>query len=399
MDEKAYWIWLVMVFGAGNPHIWDLMNTCETPYDAYIKVSDGRFFLTKGEQNLLKNSSLDKAEEIIGFCESRNIKIFTYDDKNYPSLLKNIFNPPAVLFVEGNEKVFENLLPLTIVGTRNPSRYGQKAAHDISYDLAKAGFTLISGFAQGVDSFVHRAALEAYGETIAVLGCGIDIVYPRANGDIRELITQNGALVSEFLPGTQPVGKNFPLRNRILSGLSLGVFVVEAPLRSGALITADSAIEQGRDVFCLPPADIFDKSYLGVVKYLRDGAIPVFGHLDIVYEYYTTFSHKLSSNIPQEEYVSITEDSSVFSQKKIKKEQNILTELENKKDTVDITYVGLSYEQEKIVDFLRKSPRHIDDIERECEINMSQLLTEITELEISGIIKSLPGRVYSLQII
>lgn len=396
MANKLYWIWLTMVFGAGNPRVWELLRECEDVKDAYDRVLNGKYSLTSGEKLLFAGASLEKAEEIVHFCEKENIFIFTYDDEKYPSLLKSIFNPPVVLFVAGNEDVFESELSITVVGTRNSSDYGLNAALKISTELAKSGFTLISGFAMGVDSVVHRAALSQDGCTIAVLGCGIDVVYPKANSDIREMIMKKGAFVTEFLPGTPPLGKNFPIRNRILSGLSLGVFVVEAPYGSGALITADLAIEQGRDVFCLPPHDIFSSAYQGVVKYLRDGAVPVFGHLDIVYEYYTTFSHKLSSLKPEMEYIS-ADDSSLFSKKSSKRKDSFKsTELEKPAETVDISYDGLSELQIKIVDFLRNGAKHIDEIGTECSLDMAQLLTEITDLEISGIIKSLPGKLYSL---
>lgn len=396
MANKLYWIWLTMVFGAGNPRVWELLRECEDVKDAYDRVLNGKYSLTSGEKVLFAGASLEKAEEIVHFCEKENIFIFTYDDEKYPSLLKSIFNPPVVLFVAGNEDVFESELSITVVGTRNSSDYGLNAALKISTELAKSGFTLISGFAMGIDSVVHRAALSQDGCTIAVLGCGIDVVYPKANSDIREMIMKKGAFVTEFLPGTPPLGKNFPIRNRILSGLSLGVFVVEAPYGSGALITADLAIEQGRDVFCLPPHDIFSSAYQGVVKYLRDGAVPVFGHLDIVYEYYTTFSHKLSSLKPEMEYIS-ADDSSLFSKKSAKRKDSFKsTELEKPAETVDISYDGLSELQIKIVDFLRNGAKHIDEIGTECSLDMAQLLTEITDLEISGIIKSLPGKLYSL---
>ena len=390
MTETLYWLWLVMTFGAANPHIWDLLSCCENVEQAYDKVQNKQFLLAKGQSE--RKITIDNAAEVAHECFKKNIRICTYDSQEYPSNLRSIYNPPAVLFISGSVRNLDTELSISIVGTRNPSAYGTEAVSKITSELANAGFTIISGFAAGIDSAAHRAALSAGGKTIAVLGCGIDVDYPKINSDIRDMIIANGAFVSEFLPGTPPVGKNFPIRNRILSGISLGVLVGEAPLGSGALITADMAIEQGRDVFCIPPADIFDRRYQGVIKYLRDGAIPVFSHLDIIYEYYTTFSHKLSSLKPEDEYDIPVNESSLFSSKKKK----VHTVSEKTKEPVSISYDGLSDDQIKIIELLKSGQKHIDDIRSFAGIEIPDLLIEITELEVSGIIQAIPGSKYVL---
>ncbi len=390
MNETVYWVWLVMTFGAANPHIWDLLSKCENVQQAYNKIQNNNFILTHGERT--KIITIDDAATLISDCSKKNIRICTYNSHEYPPNLRSIYNPPAVLFVMGSVESFDTELSVTVVGTRNPSAYGCEAVTKITSELAHSGFTIISGFAAGIDSVAHRAALSEGGKTIAVLGCGIDVDYPKANSDIRSQIIKNGALVSEFLPGTPPVGKNFPIRNRILSGMSLGVFVGEAPLGSGALITADMAAEQGRDVFCIPPADIFDKKYQGVIKYLRDGAIPVFSHLDIIYEYYTTFSHKLSSLKPGDEYTLPVTESSVYSSRK-KKVQPVSVK---PKEKVSVSYDNLTEEQIKIIKLLKSGECYIDDISKITGIEISDLLVEVTGLEMAGIIQALPGRKYSL---
>jgi DNA processing protein len=193
-------------------------------------------------------------------------------------------------------------------------------ANWICSDLARAGVVVVSGFAVGLDSAAHRGALLAGGRTVAVLGCGIDVDYPKDNASAKQYITKKGLLLTEFLPGTEPYPKNFPTRNRILSGISLGTLVIQAPERSGSLITASLALEQGRNVFCVPPADIFDKRYAGVVKYLRDGAIPVFSYLDIINEYYHSYAHKLLTSVLFAQQQD-AEDSVLFGESEAPKEK------------------------------------------------------------------------------
>lgn len=381
-----------MVFGTANPRIWDIIHEFGDAKQGYYGAVNGSVKLTTAEKNVINKLSLESADKVITLCEQENISIYTYNDDKYPSQLRSIFNPPSVLFCDGILDNISDELAVTVVGTRHPSPYGINAVEKISSELSKAGFTIVSGFADGIDSAAHRAAIKENGRTIAVLGCGIDVDYPKANSDIRNAVRQNGALISEFLPGTPPLGRNFPIRNRILSGLSLGVFIAEAPCGSGALITADMAVEQGRDVFCLPPADIFNKNYQGVIKYLRDGAVPVFSHLDIIYEYYTTFSHKLLSLKPENEYISAVSDSEVF----LQKNPDINIQKKITKKLMEKNYDGLSDTQLIIVKCFREDQKHIDDIIAESGFDVPVILTALTELEISGVIRSLPGKIYQL---
>ncbi|MCQ2464549.1 MAG: DNA-processing protein DprA [Oscillospiraceae bacterium] len=400
MKEKLYWVVLAGIFGPANPNLWKLMNTCESPSEGYRRISEGRFPLTAAEKAAYTLWTPSKASETAAECEKKKIQIVTFSDECYPSKLKTVFNPPAVLYAIGNTDCLNDELTIGIVGTRNPSSYGYKAAFRISEELAKVGFTTVSGFAAGIDSAAHRGTLRAGGRTVAVLGCGLDNDYPKVNSDIRGAVSENGVLVSEFPPGTLPLGRNFPLRNRIISGLSLGVFVAEAPMKSGALITADTAIEQGRDVFCLPPQDIFSKSCHGVVRYLRDGAVPVFSHLDIIYEYMTAFSHRLTPLKPSDDYNAGRTDSFVFSEstgeapvkKKTRQKKN--SEIQESPGT--LPDFNFTENQKKIAEALVCGPLHLDEISEAAETGMQDLLMEITDMEISGMVVSLPGKIYRL---
>lgn len=205
------------------------------------------------DKEWLKNFDPEKEIEA---CEKRGVRLLTWFDEDYPRLLKEIYDPPLVLYMRGSfEKTDE--AALAIVGTRHPSLYGLEQAKRFSRELAQAGLTIISGFAKGIDQAAHEAAVEvSYGRTIAVLGCGIDVDYPRGSGKLFQKIAERGAVISDYPLGTQPRAENFPKRNRIISGLSLGVLVIEAAMRSGSLITAHEAADYGREVFALPgPVD------------------------------------------------------------------------------------------------------------------------------------------------
>lgn len=203
------------------------------------------------------------------FCENNGVAILTTDDSNYPLQLKNIQNPPSVLYVKGT-------LPFTdmavgVVGSRKATSYGLKVASTFAQDLAMAGLTVISGGARGIDTAAHKGALKKEGKTIAVLGCGIDIIYPYENADLFKQISKNGAIITEFPPETEPLAKNFPARNRIISGLSQGILVVEAARKSGAMITAEFALDEGREVYCIP-GSIFSPTSVGTHSLIKQGA-------------------------------------------------------------------------------------------------------------------------------
>jgi DNA processing protein len=223
--------------------------------------------------------SLDEEMEKL---ERYGVKVLTFHDKEYPSRLKEIYDYPPILYIRGS------LLPqdewcLAIVGTRRATVYGRQVAEEIAADLARSGITIVSGLAKGVDSVAHRSALEAGGRTIAIFGCGLDIVYPAENANLARDIIQNGAIISEYPLGTRPRADNFPRRNRIMSGLSLGVLVVEADETSGAMITARLALEQNREVFAAP-GSILSPASRGTNRLIQEGAKLVRNYTDILEE-------------------------------------------------------------------------------------------------------------------
>ena len=216
--------------------------------------------------------------------EKEKIKIITIQDESYPKLLKEIYAPPAILYIRGSFKPSDKF-SLGVVGTRKLSNYGQQITPKITSELSQSGLTIISGLAKGIDTIAHQAAIDNNGRTIAVLGSGIDSksVYPAINKYLAEKITENGAVISEFPINTKPLAQNFPQRNRIVSGLSLGILVIEAPEKSGAMITARNALEQNRDVFAIP-GDILSNNSMGPNNLIKMGAKLVTKTNDILEE-------------------------------------------------------------------------------------------------------------------
>ena len=396
MSDMKYWIWLLQVMGSHNIKSGQLIEKYGSAEDAYLAIKDGKEkLLSKSENKNAKKILIEQSEKIIEHCERTGVDIVTIGDENYPNRLKGIYNPPIILFCMGDISFIDNEVAITVVGTRKPSHYSLQVAREICGNLANMGAVLVSGFALGIDSVAHGEALSHREKTVAVLGCGIDYDYPTSNTKLKRIIAKNGAVISEFLPGAPPLGPNFPQRNRILSGLSLGTLVIEAHKRSGALITAELSIQQGRDLFCIPPADLFDSRYSGVIRFLRDGAIPVFSHLDILYEYYENFSHKLTASNPYGDYSITPQESSVFNvnEKSSSKKQSKKKARQVKKD---IPYKDLDEDQTKIVKLLSDRSYLADELSVLLEMPIDMVLTALTELEIMGIVNAESGQRYSI---
>lgn len=284
--------------------------------------------------------------------------IITIRDDRYPEMLKNIPDPPTVIYCRG--KLVKDSACIAVVGSRRATSYGLDMAKRLSRDMAKDGVTIVSGMARGIDSKAHIGALEAGGRTIAVLGCGVDIVYPFENKDLMNKIIGSGAVISEYLPGTQPIPFNFPARNRIISGLSQGVAIIEASEKSGSLITADFALEQGREVFAVP-GNINSMNSSGTNRLIRDGAKLVTNAGDILDE--LQISHG-ESNYP---YVK-----KLFQQATMGKEELTISR--------------------RLLD----GPSHIDAIARDCGISSQLAGSVLVMLELSGFVEQLPGKFYKL---
>ena len=408
MEEIRCLLWLGMGFGAGSPRIWKALHRYGSPQKAVEVLqkpeSDAALHLPEHTLRRIRQTGEAQVEEMLARCEKLRLSILWYGDEAYPPQLLSIVNPPVLLFYQGDSSLLQEHLLLTIVGTRNPSPYSLQVEKTICHDLVQMGFVPVTGYAVGIDITANRCALEADKPSIALMGCGLDVAYPQPHANLKYEIARRGLILSEFLPGTSPAPSNFPLRNRVLSGLSMGTFVIQAPARSGALITAENAMEQGRDVFCIPPADIFDKRYMGVIKYLRDGAIPVFDSRDIVYEYYTSHAHMIGASALYDETREKSEssvmtlgESDAVQQPGRRKQRPPKPEIPE--ETEPDPAIDPMPEEEleglagEILSLLqRQRVMHMDQIAAELEVSMEELTTTLTELELYGKLERLPGK-------
>jgi DNA processing protein len=349
--------------------------------------------LTKRQLEKLKAYSLEDAQKIYDTVRKKGWKIVTPSSEYYPSRLLTLQNLPLVLYVDGDEAVLKNELSISVVGARKASDYGRGVARALSSAMAEIGFTVVSGGALGIDSAAHQGALDENKPTICVLGCGLGTNYLMENESMRREIVKNGAIITEFPPYTSATKVTFPLRNRIISGISLGTIVVEAGERSGSLITARLALEQGKDVFAVP-GDLVSSSFLGTNNLIRQGAMPVFSPNDILDAYYTRYFDKLGNvkPFPNDEILRrtqgyLTKDSAPKSR---------VTEAEKPVATKKSAPDYLTESAKRVYDFLDNQPKHIDEIINGCGLTTEKTLSAVTELEIYGLIQQLSGRRYKI---
>lgn len=286
-NDSLYWIWLADKCGVACREFSRLIGMFESPFEIYrldteeIGAIDG---ISERLKNALCSKSLEYSYSTLRYCKKNGVKIIAYADNEYPQKLRSIEDPPVLLYCIGELPDLDRRIAVGIVGTRKMSAYGAHSAYKISYELAAANFTVVSGMALGIDAVAACAALDAKGSTVAVLGCGIDIVYPRAHARLKKFIENHGAVITEYPLGEPPQGKNFPKRNRIISGISNGVFVVEGSESSGAMISARHASSQGKDIFALP-GNVDESNSAGPNELIKNGANVVVSSDDIVLYY------------------------------------------------------------------------------------------------------------------
>ena len=284
LEKKKYWIWLSCIKGLGSKRKQILLKKYKTPKKIYTLKKEEILQIKEFDEILAENIICKKNREDIkrqiDFMQKENIKILTIEDKEYPKILKTIYDYPISIYVKGNEKIL-NMPSIGIVGCRESTSYGEKVAQYFAYHLSKRNINIISGLAKGIDSQSHIGAIKAKGITIGVIGNGLDMVYPKENQYLYDkIIEENGAIISEYPIGTKPEKMNFPARNRIISGMSKGILVIEAKKKSGTLITVDFALEQGRDVYVVP-GNIDEMNSVGTNDLIKQGAQIVTSHRDI----------------------------------------------------------------------------------------------------------------------
>ena len=416
----VHWIWFAHRPGLTDRMKLILLEHFQDPEEIYF--ADGGLFdhiegLTPEAKESLRDRVLTAAEETLDNCRREKIHLLTYRDAAYPARLKNIADPPVLLYYKGVLPDFDGSPVIGVVGTRKASAYGLTTAKRMGYQIGKCGGIVVSGMAYGIDAMAMAGALTAGAAVVGVLGCGADIVYPPSNRALFQDTQRYGCILSEFAPGVPPMGYHFPKRNRIIAGLSCGVLVVEAPQKSGALITARQALDQGRDVFVVP-GNIDVPSFEGSNRLLRDGAIPVFSGWDAVSEYQALYPDKIRKDTqpatqtayPDEVLRAAAEEKTTekvaqkvrLPKKKDPSAENSCKKVIDKEPSapyidVNDTLPKLSADESVIVAALKNGERLVDDIIAETGMSTGKVLAQLTMMELKGLIRRLPGKRIALK--
>ena len=417
----VHWIWFAHRPGLSDRVKAALMQHFSDPEDIFYADSgafDHLDFLTEEGRSALSDKDLIPAEQILQTCAREKIHILTYRDAAYCARLKNITDPPMVLYYKGRLPDWDASPVIGIVGTRKASAYGLTAAKRMGYQIGRCGGIVVSGMAFGIDGMAMAGALTAGQTVVGVLGCGVDIVYPASNKALFADTERYGCILSEFAPGMPPLKHHFPKRNRIISGLSCGVLVVEAPEKSGSLITARQAAEQGRDVFAVP-GNIDMPGFAGSNALLRDGAILVSSGWDVVSEYQALYPDKIrreqgpihltaypdevrkAAEAAEKPLPKVAQKAAVpsgESREAEKRSKKVIDKAEpSPYSDVNKPKPKLSQEEQSIVDALQTGERLVDDVILETGLTTGKLLACLTMLELKGIIRRLPGKRISLK--
>lgn len=417
----VHWIWLATRPGLNDFVKAEAVRQFGDPEDAYYadpetyKQING---ITQEGVDALRDKSLDAAQKILEICENKGISILTYWDALYPNRLKNIADPPVLLYYKGKLPEFDALPVIAVVGTRKASSYGLKTAKNMGAQIARCGGLVLSGLATGIDAMSMRGALSAGKSVVGLMGCGVDVVYPANNRSLLLDTQRYGCLISEYPPGTPPYKWNFPKRNRILSGLSCGVLVVEAPKISGALITADKAANQGRDVFVIP-GNVDVPSCVGSNALLREGAIAVGSGWDIMSEYQALYPDKIRKNdthtvqalYPDEEAAlnvaerkkeKVAQKAGFLKNKAAAASQTDKKAIDNPaqppySDVIEKEDPNLTQDERCLLQLLRPGQKLTDELIAESGLASGVVLSTLTLLEVKGFIIRLPGRYVCLK--
>ncbi len=360
MSDPKYWIALTEVPDIGPVTARKLLAIYKSPeaifsapYKELCSIGGVR---AKKAKKMKEYAGWEEIDAKLRKLENKRIKIVTFDDKDYPETFKNMEDAPLVLYTKGKTQK-EDKFAIAVVGSRKPSPYGQFAVEKLSSELSVMGFTIVSGMARGIDTLAHTTAIKSGGRTIAVLGSGVDVPYPPENKMLMEKISHTGCVISEFPPGTQPDRENFPRRNRLISGLSLGVLVVEATADSGSLITANCAAEQGKEVFAVP-GNINSMNSAGTNELIKNGAKLVQSVEDIIEE--------------------------------------LAPVLKGFIKTKEKAKVELSDDEQRLCDIMTAEPEHVDILSRESKLPASKVLGILLGLELKGIVKQADGKKFFL---
>lgn len=417
MSTLKYWIWLTMrkgLQGRAALRVLEWFGTPEQIFYAHPSEYERIPELNAQQCSVLGDHDLTEANAILGDCERLGIRVMTYQDAAYPERLRNIYDPPLVLYVKGKSIPFDEKATIGMVGTRNCTAYGVKMAGKLALGLARSGAIVVSGIAEGIDAACIRGALKGGGTVVSVLGGGIDVQYPWCNRALYEDVAALGALISEYPPGTRPLGAHFPVRNRIISGLSLGVVVVESGLFGGSMRTVEHVEDQSRDLFAVPgPADA--PASEGTNHLIREGAAKlVTDAWDVLEEYVDRYPGVLRREPPLSDSAEESRlkhpDQGIERKKPVRKAKQEVPDAEEgmqEERTSEAVGEGvlwselrehLTDEQRDILLALREKSRIVDDLVELTQIPARRVLSALTILEVQGYVVQEPGKRFRAQV-
>lgn len=382
------WLWFQGVFGLASRRSYEVLSHFKSP-QALLENRDealnSRFF-SERECAAIKAPDYSGAEKIVSDTEAFGAAVLTPDSPEYPDALKNIYAKPLALYALGDVTLLEKHYLISMVGTRNPDEYGLAAAKKLSGEFSSLGAVVVSGMAFGIDAACHRAALEAGGKTIAVIACGLDIDYPKRNRALKELIAckENGLIISEYPLGTRPFPDNFPVRNRIISGLSPATIVVQSKIKSGTMHTAAHAITQDRDLYAVPHS-ILCEEFTGCNYLLSQGAQPAVSAKEILSHYVDIYKFPLIP--PPDSQISLFAKEEAGSASRDRAARRV-----SPKPAEAKAPEYLSDEQAGLLKALGKGECSVDELCEKLEAEPAKVLSLITGLELFGLVQTLPGR-------
>lgn len=394
----VHWIWFAALQGISLKQKLQLLEHFSDPEELYYADMEENAFSSSPEiAQALSNKDLTYARQTVKRCADLHIRILTYRDAAYPDRLRSIYNPPLVLYYKGLLPVFETQPVIGVVGTRKASAYGKNNALELSRELATCGALVVSGGAAGIDTEALKGAMDTGAPVVAVLGCGVDVVFPAVNRNLFQKIQEKGCLISEYPPGSKPMPWQFPERNRIISGLSNGVLIIEAPTKSGALITAKDAMEQGRDVFVVP-GNINISTCAGSNALLQEGAMAVFSGWDVLKDYAFQFP-----GVAQREFVQKIPDSRNLAW--VAEEVTLPVIDKNSVDNLrsdaysdqSCEAAGLDSLSRKLLDSLDTEPVPVDEVIARVQEPAAEVLSALTRLALLGMVLNHPGRLVSVK--
>ena len=414
-NELLYWVWLAERLGPANGYTTELLEKFGSAFEVYRADAELLTGFDKDGNDAyakLQNKDLTDATAILKRCEKLDITVIPFSDPQYPERLRSIQKPPTVLYCLGKMPRFDDLLCVGVVGTRKMSEYGCRAAYRISYGLAKVGAVVVSGMALGIDAVATCATFSAGGAAVAVLGSGVDVVYPPRNRKVYNELKYKGTILSEYPPSTTPTRYTFPQRNRIISGLCQGTFVVEGDFNSGALITARAALSQGRELFAMP-GKIGDDTANGTNTLIRDGAHTVLDVEDILREFMPLYDRSINLSklngrkidgydaavlkkygVATDFVITNEEKAADDGQNFVQKPKKV--EAEPKKPDGSLQkYEELDPKLREIFERIPVNGAVTPDRITGDGISVGDVISGLTMLEIQGLVESLPGGLYS----